>query len=231
MKNYCSCGKEICKVSKRCKSCSMKENKYALGCRWEHSEKTKKKMKIDRKGAKHPFYNRHHTKNTKKKMSKSHKGRKAWNKNIPCSKNIKKKISIQMKEVMKDPKVRENLREKALQHIQNNKGPFKNTKPELKMKEILNNLNIPYETQFRLQNHLFDFRILNTNVLIEVDGDWFHGNPKKFSSLNTMQLKQKQKDLKNTQLAKENNYTLLRFWENEVLKKEEKIIKELKKKI
>jgi len=155
---------------------------------------------------------------TKRKMSKSHKDKK-------CSEKTKKKISIANtgniawnKDLTKetDDRVRK-MSEKALLRIQNNSGPFKDTKPELKMKEILNELNIQFEHQFRLQNHLFDFHLLNTNILIEVDGDYWHGNPKKFSKLNKVQKIVKQKDLKKESFAKENNFILLRFWEDNIL--------------
>lgn len=116
-------------------------------------------------------------------------------------------------------------REKALQRIQNHFGPFKDTKPELKMKEILNELNIQFEHQFRIEgiNHNFDFRILNTNILIEVDGDYFHGNPKKYSTLYERQIKQRQKDKENEELAKASNFILLRFWEDDILNNTEEI--------
>jgi len=91
---------------------------------------------------------------------------------------------------------KQKMRKSALRHFQTHHGPFKDTKPELKMKEILTSLNIPFEHQFRLGNHLFDFYILNTNILIEVDGDYWHANPKKYSELNKTQQGIKQKDLK-----------------------------------
>lgn len=138
--------------------------------------------------------------------SECHKGQKAWNKNIPRSEETKRKIG-----------------EKRLLQILNHPGPYKNTKPELKMKDILNDLNIPFEHQFRLGNHLFDFHVLNTNILIEVDGDYYHGNPEKFSKLNKMQLKQRQKDIKTNMLAEENNFVLLRFWQNDVLHSTEEV--------
>ena len=125
-------------------------------------------------------------------------------------------------------KTKRKISESTTLRIQTHPGPFKNTKPELKMKVILNELSIPFEHQFRLGNHLYDFHILNTNILIEVDGDYYHGNPKKFGKLNKYQLKQKEKDLKNGQLAKDNNYILLRFWENDILNNSEKVIKHIK---
>lgn len=118
-------------------------------------------------------------------------------------------------------KAKQKLRDKALDRIQTHSGPYKDTKPELKMEEILIFLHIPYEKQFRVDNHLADFHFLNTNILAEVDGDYYHGNPKKFSKFNKMQLKQKERDIKNDQIAKKLGYTVLRFWENDILNNEE----------
>ena len=129
------------------------------------------------------------------------------------------------KKVSKETK--QKIQEKTLQHLQIHPGSYKDTKPELKMKDILNELNIPFKHQFRLETHVFDFHILNTNILVEVDGDYWHGNPKKFSKLNKIQLKIRLKDIKNEQLAKTNNYILLRFWEDDILKKDNIVKNEL----
>lgn len=158
-----------------------------------HSEKAKKKMSESHKGKKLP-------EETRKKLREANKGEKNPNYGKHFSKEAKRKMS-----------------EKALFRIQNYKGPFKDTKPELKMKEILNELNISFKHQFRLRNRLFDFHILNTNILIEVDGDWWHGNPKIYEKLNMHQRKAKQKDLEKGKLAKENNFILLRFWQSDIL--------------
>jgi len=114
-------------------------------------------------------------------------------------------------------------REKALLRMQNHFGPFKNTKPELKMKEILTSLNIPFKHQFILNNCSFDFHLLNTNILIEVDGDYYHANPKLFQKLNKMQLEMKERDIKHNEVAKENNFVLLRFWEDDILNNENEV--------
>ena len=222
-------------------------SKGPLGKHWKLSDETKKRMSKSRKGKdRSPF-----SEEWKRNMSESHKGQKAWNKNKkniysektkqkmrkPKSEETKRKISEAMKGRkawnkglinIYSKKTREKMSKAAILRIQNNLGPFKNTKPELKMKEILNSLDILFKHQFRLGNHLFDFHILNTNILIEVDGDYFHGNPKMFKKLNKMQLEMKQKDIKNKRLAKENGFIVLRFWENNILKNTEEVKSKLK---
>ena len=195
-----------------------------------HSAITKQKMRNKLTGKNNPMFGKHRSKETKRKIS-------IGNKDKIVSEKTKQKQSENTRGENnpmfgihrfgeKAPNYGNHHSEKSkrkiiegnIAHIQTHPGPFKNTKPELKMKEILNDLNIPFEHQFRLKNHIFDFHIPNTNILIEVDGDYWHGNPKMFRKLSKRQLKQKQRDIKNNQLAKENNYILLRFWENDILK-------------
>lgn len=173
-----------------------------------HKKKTSKTMKSNY----HYLRGNHLPEETKRKSSISHLGQKAWNKNIPCSEETKQK-----------------LREKAILQHQNHLGPYKDTKPELKMKKILNELNIKFEHQFRLEHCLFDFYILNSNVLIEVDGDYYHGNPKKFIKLNKMQLKMKERDIKHNEVAEENDFILLRFWEDDILNNTDIVKNEIRK--
>jgi len=125
---------------------------------------------------------------------------------------------------------KQKMSESNLVRIQNHPGPYKNTKPELAMKKLLNELNIPFIHQFRVKgiNHNFDFHISNTNILIEVDGDYYHGNPKKFIKLSEIQIQWKQRDEKINKLAKTNNYILLRFWASDILHNEENVVESLK---
>ena len=133
----------------------------------------------------------------------------------------RKKLKNSLKEFYKSEKGIQKRKEQQkymLQYVKDYKGPFKDTKPELKMEEILIFLHIPYEKQYRVGNHVADFHILNSPFLVEVDGDYWHGNPKKFSSFNKIQLGQKERDVKNEQLAKEKGFVVLRFWEDDILR-------------
>lgn len=171
----------------------------------KHSEEWNKKNSESHKGEKHPLYGTHRSEETKRKISEGNKG----------------------KHYHSDESKQKN-REKALLRFQNHLGPFKDTKPEIKMKEILISLNILFEHQFVLDNCSFDFHILNTSILIEVDGDYYHGNPEKFLTLNKMQLRMKERDKKHDEVALNNGYILLRFWQSDILNNKEKVIEELK---
>ena len=215
------------------KGCKLRSYKEAA-----QTESTKKRQREAQKGEKGSFYGKHHSEETKKKMSERRKKGLVWNRGNHLSEEHKKKISEKMKGKNHpnygrrfSEEVRSKFSRAALLRTQNRLGPWKDTKPELEMKRILERLNIPFEHQFRIKgiNHIFDFHILNTNILIEADGDYWHGNSKMFKKLNRIQKESKQRDKKINKLAKANNFILLRFWENNILNNKEIVKKEILK--
>lgn len=51
------------------------------------------------------------------------------------------------------------------------------TKPELRVEKILCNLNIKYQKQCPIGPYVFDFCLLDHNILIEVQGEYWHSRP------------------------------------------------------
>lgn len=107
----------------------------------------------------------------------------------------------------------------------------KSNKLETFISYILDKNNIKYSFQFFLNKDgickSYDFKIKDSNVLLEIDGDYWHGGPslnKHFYKLNEV----KQNDLFKNQFAKDNGFTLLRFWESEIYENPEIIINKLK---
>ena len=99
----------------------------------------------------------------------------------------------------------------------------KNTKPERFIENILINNNIGFMKQFKIfydkENHkykTYDFFIPEKNILIEADGDYWHGNPQIFHNPNKTQKNAISNDLFKNKLADENNLKLFRYWENEI---------------
>jgi len=99
---------------------------------------------------------------------------------------------------------------------------FYNSSIELKIQGFLKRLGIEHFTHFCINNieHSYssDIFIPSMNLVIECDGDYFHGNTKLFPTekLNKKQLEQKQRDeFRNKELV-EKGYNMLRLWENEI---------------
>lgn len=89
------------------------------------------------------------------------------------------------------------------------------SKAEEKVAGILNELNIQYERQFRLDGKLYDF-VVNGTTLLEVDGVYWHGKNKRSWELNEIQKINKINDKLKTKIAKFHGYTLKRIWEDEI---------------
>lgn len=104
------------------------------------------------------------------------------------------------------------------------------SKLEIKFEKILNDLDILYSKHFYAKPIVafYDFYLPKFNVIIEVDGDFWHCNPLNFPKpIYESQKQNLERDKEKNKWAKENGFKLLRFWENDINNNPEKIIKEL----
>lgn len=90
------------------------------------------------------------------------------------------------------------------------------SKPELEVKEILKSMNINFKQQYRLENKCYDFYLVDYNILIELDGCYWHARyencrPKRWKEIID-------NDEYKNQLAKKHQYRLIRIWDNEIYK-------------
>lgn len=95
----------------------------------------------------------------------------------------------------------------------------KQSKPEFIMQEILESSGIEFEYQFELSGFFYDFSIKDTNIIIEVDGDFWHCNPNSIYAIpkTKEQTKNLQNDIRKNAIAHANGYRLLRFWESDII--------------
>jgi G:T-mismatch repair DNA endonuclease (very short patch repair protein) len=107
---------------------------------------------------------------------------------------------------------------------------------EKKIVSCLIDLGIEIETQFKFKKyfHKYDIKIKNANLLIEVNGDFWHANPDKYGPedilnfSNTNHIKANdiwKKDEKNKKFAEKNNYKILYIWESDIINKKDIEIK------
>jgi len=77
---------------------------------------------------------------------------------------------------------------------------------------------------------MFDYYIEDSNILVEVDGDFHHCNPnsKHHTPIYPIQIKTVSNDIRKNKIANDNNIKLLRFWESDINNSPEDIIKRLK---
>jgi len=98
---------------------------------------------------------------------------------------------------------------------------IKETKPELEFKRLLEANNIKYIFQYPIRwkcgwKKWYDFYIPAVNTLIEIDGIYWHGKGLLYEQLNNQQQKTRSNDIIKNELAKNNNYSLVRIWSDEI---------------
>ncbi len=86
--------------------------------------------------------------------------------------------------------------------------------------EILDKLGVKYEQQFEAKSigRFYDFYLPNHNVLIEIDGSYWHSDPRLYSKpINAIQKRNKRVDEIKNKWALINGYVLIRLWEKDII--------------
>jgi very-short-patch-repair endonuclease len=162
-----------------------------------------------------------------KKISKALKGRKR-------PQYVLDKLDEGMREYWGKEENKEKQSHKRLLYIKEN-GFTVISNLENNFSKLLDNLNIDYYQQFYVREikSLYDFKIKGKNILIEIDGDFWHCNPKTEHKIPVIEHQKNNliKDKIKTEWCLKNNYILLRFWEDDINNNIEWVIDEIKKHI
>lgn len=94
----------------------------------------------------------------------------------------------------------------------------KMTAPEREFEKMLKEIGVEYELQKVVESKIFDFYIPSKNMIVEVDGDYWHANPMIYESedLNKIQARNVRNDQYKEILAKGNGFKLERVWEHDL---------------
>jgi len=132
----------------------------------------------------------------RKIQSMKKKGRKTWNTGLTKDTDERlRKGAIRMSEV-------------KIQYMKNHKGPWKDTLPERVMFEGLMKRKFMVIKQYFIKSvGLVDFYLPELNMVIEVDGDYWHN--RKIQII---------KDKKRNKRLEELGYSLFRFWQSDIYK-------------
>jgi very-short-patch-repair endonuclease len=100
---------------------------------------------------------------------------------------------------------------------------------------FLDKLGVKYTYQFEAKDigRFFDFYLQDENLIIEVDGDFWHGNPEKYDKdeLRGHQKRAQRVDEHKTKWALLHSIPILRFWESDIRKNPKKVMKILKEEL
>jgi len=100
--------------------------------------------------------------------------------------------------------------------------PMIDTKIEQKIEAFLKLLQIDYQKHVYMNMirdaYQCDFLIPQLKIVIEADGDYWHGNPKKFTGakLKEFQIQQREEDARRTEQLTNHGYKVIRLWESEI---------------
>lgn len=141
--------------------------------------------------------------------------------NFFCSKKCRQKWYAEVYSQREE--WREESRQRILKQLQN--GDFDTeTIPQQKVNEILCNLKINYRREEPFVYYAVDNYLLDYNLIVEVQGDYWHANPLKFtSSLTNVQYRRINRDkAKHSFLKNKYNIEVLYLWETDIIKHPDK---------
>ena len=139
----------------------------------------------------------------------------------PRSKTVKKKKKPTTSEIIK----------KNIARSKKTHPKYGTSKLEKRFaKEFLDKLGIKYEEQFEAKDikRFYDFFLPDYRVLIEIDGDFYHGYGKLHEEKNPMQKKNARVDEIKNEWAAMHGIPLIRIWEHEINETPEKVLNMLR---
>lgn len=98
---------------------------------------------------------------------------------------------------------------------------------------FLDVIGVKYVRQFEAKEigRFYDFYCENANIIIEVDGDYYHSYGLKYEEKNPMQKHNEWVDRVKDEWALERGIPVIRIWEHDIHENPEKVMKNLKEAI
>lgn len=211
----------------------------------------------DYSGTSNPFFGKHHSEETKKKIS-SHPSIRHFGENngffgkthsketkeVIVEKNRLFRESLTEEEERTEicRKQREGHRRRYEQdpksYIQGKRngglaaaevsGKYKMNKLERFFFDTVTKEGIAIEYSIILDRKQYDFGNKEKKVLIEVNGDFWHGNPSIYPSLSERQLFSHEKDRVKREWAESKGFKVLSFWESDIRNRIDEVLSEVK---
>lgn len=141
------------------------------------------------------------------------------NQNHFCSKNCRQEWFANI--WSQSDEWKDESRKRAANMMKNNLS-ITMTKPQIIVNELLDNYHIQYNNEEQFIYYSVDNYLINHNLIIEVMGDYWHGNPLKFNELNNLQRKNIGRDkAKHTFIQKYYDINILYLWEKDILERQD----------
>lgn len=231
------CGKRVPVVTNRNKIRGLYIGKFACG-RNPGLLKWSVEAKEGRKGKNNPMYgkdswNKGQTKDTNevvKRLANSLVGKKATEETRRKQSESAKKRKIHGHTGYKHSEAaREKLSRANIDKIR--RGVFKQTrsKPHLAMADLLTRMGLRFEEERGIWFYSFDFYLVDYDVYIEVDGDYFHSNPDRYPDgpQTKTQKANAARDKRKDSFCQSNAISLMRFWESHILRNPDEVERQI----
>lgn len=131
--------------------------------------------------------------------------------------------SMWQKYVFQDEKHKEISRTRTINMLKNGNNMNKFSKPHQKISNLLNENNIEFQNEVRINNFLIDI-VVDNKCCVEIMGDYWHMNPLKYKTPNNQQERGIYRDTLKYKYFLYNNIPLLCIWECDVNKYIDSII-------
>lgn len=138
-------------------------------------------------------------------------------------------VKKEIKKVHKIKKVKKTVSQGKKKHKE-----YGTSKLEEKFaKEFLEKLGINYVYQYKAESigRFFDFYIPSANLIIEIDGDYWHSYNVEYENMTPTQKRNKRVDEAKDKWAVFHGIPVLRIWEHDINKNPAKVMQILKEKL
>lgn len=187
------------------------------------------KVSLATSGDKNPFYGKTHTKESIDIIVSKNK---TWRDNLTEEekKIISNNISLAQKACeARDPELYRRQKQKAAGISAQQSHRYKINSIEKIVQIMLEKSGLDFEYSVIMGFFQFDFGNKKNRILLEVQGDYWHGNPEIYQNFNSIQIANKQKDIIKKEFAEKHGFKLFYIWENEIKNNDFSVIQEMQK--
>ncbi len=176
-------------------------------------------------GERNPFFGKRHSEETKLKSSKARKGKACGEQNAMFNPEYRKRVSVALKKRYDSGDLdflKKIQSENAIKNQANGKlkyAPISNAEKEFR--KVLEDLGYKTQPQFGIGSLKYDILMVDFNILIEYNGDYWHCNPNKYEKDYFNKKKSMfawelwNQDKKKKELAEKKGYKLFTIWESD----------------
>lgn len=144
---------------------------------------------------------------------------------------VRNNIKVAKKKKVKRKPTKSEIIKKTVERSKKKHQEYGTSKLEERFaRDFLDKLGVKYQYQFYASDikRYFDFYLVNERVILEIDGDYFHGYGKLYEEMSPMQKKNYRVDNIKNEWAAKHSIPLIRIWEHDINNNPEKVMKLLK---